>query len=243
MRLLTYDKDGKLTIENFDNRPVPPYAILSHTWGADNEEVMFADIDSGGRLSKAGYKKIYFCGTQAQQDGLQYFWVDTCCIDKSHKAELSQAIRSMFRWYRNATKCYAYLSDVRTRKRKFEEAFNRFSWERTFESSRWFTRGWTLQELLAPRVVEFFSQEGDKLGDKSSLRHLINKITSIPLEALDGAPLSQFEVDERLRWACNRMTGLKEDKAYALSGLCDVDIAPVYGEGEEEAFRRLHREI
>ncbi|KAH8725319.1 heterokaryon incompatibility protein-domain-containing protein, partial [Phaeosphaeriaceae sp. PMI808] len=242
MRLLEYDEDGELIITSFDNEP-PPYAILSHTWGVDKEEVTFADLVKGDGKARRGYEKIRFCGQQAQQDGLQYFWVDTCCIDKTDNAELSQAIRSMFRWYQNATKCYVYLSDVSARKRKSEYLVNEFTWKPAFRSSRWFTRGWTLQELLAPRTVEFFSQEWVKLGDKISLKSLIYKITSIPHQVLDGAPLSQFDVNERLRWKCDRVTKLKEDRAYSLSGICDVDIAPVYGEGEEEAFRRLHYEI
>ncbi|EUC41350.1 hypothetical protein COCMIDRAFT_8917 [Bipolaris oryzae ATCC 44560] len=212
-------------MERFSDGLAPPYAILSHTWGQDNDEVTFADIVDGKGKDKAGYKKIYFCDIQAQSDSLQYFWIDTCCINKDDKAELSQAIQSMFRWYQNAKTCYVYLSDA------------------MFRSSRWFTRGWTLQELIAPCTVRFFSKEGDKLGDRSLLRCLINKITSIPLEVLDGGGLSQFKNDERQRWANDRNTKLEEDKAYALSGLCGVHIAPVYGEGKEEAFRRLRREI
>lgn len=243
MRLLTYNEDGKLTFEQFNDGNVPRYAILSHTWGEKKDKVTFADIINGGGLGKAGYAKIDFCGTQARDNGLQYFWVDSCCIDTTNKAEHSHAIRSMFRWYQGAAKCYVFLSDVRTMKRKFGDTINGSTWGPAFESSRWFTRGWTLQELLAPRIVEFFSKEGDKLGDKISLKSLIYRTTGIALEALDGALLSQFEVDERLRWAANRVTKLKEDKAYALLGLCGVDMAPVYGEGEEEAFRRLHQEI
>ena len=232
MRLLTYDEDGKLSIKRFDAQQVPRYAILSHTWGEEDEEVTFSNIINGDGLNKAGYKKIHFCGTQARRDGLQYFWVDSCCIDTTDKAEHSHAIRSMFRWYQAAERCYVYLLDVRGS-----------LWESAFRSSRWFTRGWTLQELLAPNIVEFFSADGEKLGDKSSLKSLIHKTTGIALEALAGVPLAQFEIDERLRWAANRVTKVKEDKAYALLGLCDVDIAPLYGEGEQEAFRRLDNEI
>ncbi|RAQ99594.1 HET-D protein [Stemphylium lycopersici] len=243
MRLLRFEDDGRLTITSFDDDTIPQYAILSHTWGADTEEVTFADLAEDGGKHKSGYKKIRFCGQQAQQDRLQYFWVDTCCIDKSDQAELSLAIRSMFRWYQNATRCYVHLSEVSTRKRKSEYIDNSFTWEPAFRSSRWFKRGWTLQELLAPKTVEFFSQEGVKLGDRISLKTLIGKITGIPHRALDGASISHFDVDERLRWKADRETKRKEDMAYSLSGICDVEIAPVYGEGEEEAFRRLHDEI
>ncbi|KAI0570382.1 vegetative incompatibility protein HET-E-1 [Pyrenophora tritici-repentis] len=242
MRLLRYEDDGRLTITSFDDDAIPPYAILSHTWGKDAEEVTFADLAQSGGNHKRSYKKIRFCGEQAQQDGLQYFWADTCCIDKSDKVELSLAIQSMFRWYQNATKCYVYLSDVSTKKRKADSISTEFTWEPAFRSSRWFRRGWTLQELVAPSTVEFFSQEWERLGDKISLTLLISKITGIPHQVLRGT-LAQFDIEERLHWKGDRKTKLKEDMAYSLSGICDVNIAPVYGEGEEEAFRRLHHEI
>jgi archaellum biogenesis ATPase FlaH len=241
MRLLKYEEDGSLTITSFDDDAIPPYAILSHTWGADTEEVTFAEVVNANGQHKIGYEKIRFCGEQARKDGLQYFWVDTCCIDKTDQAELSTAIRSMFRWYQNATKCYVYLPDVLANEQRSDEMFAQ-PWEPAFRSSRWFTRGWTLQELLAPSKVEFFTQEGEMLGDKTSLTPLISKITGIPPQVLRGT-LAQFDIEERLRWRGNRKTKLEEDMAYSLSGICDVDIAPVYGEGEKEAFRRLHYEI
>jgi hypothetical protein len=243
MRLLEYSESGKLNIHSFDDDAIPPYAILSHTWGADSEEVTFADLVKDDGKDKPGYQKIRFCGEQAQQNGLRYFWVDTCCIDKSNRAELSQAIRSMFRWYQNATICYAYLADVSKRKRKAGSMLNESTWEPAFRSSRWFTRGWTLQELLAPNTVEFFSQEWEKLGDKKSLKSMIHTITSISHEVLGGAPLSQFSVDERLRWKGDRETKREEDAWYSLSGIFDVEIAPAYSEGAASAFRRLKDEI
>ena len=243
MRLLKYEEDGQLTITSFDDNAIPPYAILSHTWGAEAEEVTFADLTKYDGKGKRGYKKIHFCGEQARHDRLQYFWVDTCCIDKTDRVELSQAIRSMFRWYQNATKCYVYLSDVSTRKRKFGDMLTHFTWKPAFRSSRWFTRGWTLQELLAPSIVEFFSQEWEKLGDKMSLKSLISKATGIPYGVLDGAPLSQFSVDERLRWKGDRDTKLEEDIWYSLSGIFNVEIAPAYSEGAASAFKRLMDEI
>jgi hypothetical protein len=244
MHLLKYDEDGRLTIPSFEDGAIPPYAILSHTWGADAEEVTFADLaEGGGGKHKPGYKKIRFCGAQAQQDGLQYFWVDTCCIDKLDQAELSLSIRSMFRWYQNATKCYVYLSDVSAKKRKLDDMLTHSTWESAFRSSRWFTRGWTLQELLAPNIVEFFSQDWEKLGDKISLKSLIKKITGIPCEALDGPPLCRFSVDERLRWKGDRQTKREEDAWYSLAGIFDVEIAPAYSEGAASAFKRLKDEI
>jgi hypothetical protein len=114
MRLLHVNADGGISLTTFRSNNTPGYAILSHTWEVDNQEFTFADMTSGVGNSKAGYKKIQFCGDQAQKDALRYFWVDSCCIDKSNSTELSEAINSMFRWYRNAAKCYVYLSDVST---------------------------------------------------------------------------------------------------------------------------------
>ncbi|CAN9285142.1 unnamed protein product, partial [Alternaria alternata] len=243
MRLLKYEEDGRLTITSFDDDAILRYAILSHTWGADAEEVTFADLAKGDGKHKPGYNKIRYCGEQAQQDGLQYFWIDTCCIDKSDKAELSSAIQSMFRWYQNATKCYVYLSDVSARKRKFDDMNTRSTWEPAFRSSRWFTRGWTLQELLAPSIVEFFSQEWKKLGDRTSLKLIIEKVTGIPYGVFDGTPLSRFSVEERLRWKGDRQTKREEDAWYSLSGIFDIEIAPAYSEGAASAFKRLKGEI
>jgi hypothetical protein len=161
MRLLQHKDAGQLSpTKDFVGDNIPEYAILSHTWGADFEEVTLKDLTDGTGTDKAGYNKIRFCGEQARRDGLQYFWVDTCCIDKSNNTELSEAINSMFRWYRNATKCYVYLSDVSIKKRKASSQLSEFTWESAFRASRWFTRGWTLQELLAPSSVEFFPKKG-----------------------------------------------------------------------------------
>jgi hypothetical protein len=243
MRLLQYSESDELSIHSFDDGDIPPYAILSHTWGADGDEVTFADLQTGNGKTKPGYKKILFCGKQAWQDGFKYFWVDTCCINKNDKAELAYAIRSMFCWYRNAASCYAYLSDVLKRKRKACDKDNEFSWEPAFMLSKWFTRGWTLQELLAPAAVEFFSRGGERLGNKTSLQAMIREITGIPSEVLNGAPISKCSVNERLRWAEGRTTGRSEDRAYCLQGILDVELPPVYGEGEAGAFDRLKREL
>ena len=151
----------------------------------------------------------------------------------------------MFRWYQNAVKCYVYLSDVSTRKRKASDRFSEYTWESAFRSSRWFTRGWTLQELLAPSSdsVEFFSQEGDHLGDKRTLEQQICEITRIPITALRGTPLSQFDVDDKLLWAENRQTKREEDKTYSLFGIFDIQMPLLYGEGRDKAFKRLRDEI
>jgi hypothetical protein len=245
MRLLHFDQCGGLCLTKDlieEELSSHPYAILSHTWGTDDEEVSFADLAQGLGHTKVGYEKLRFCGKQAEKDGLRYFWVDTCCIDKSSSAELSTAITSMFRWYGGAVKCYVYLRDVSTS--NFESTNPPApSWEPAFRTNRWFRRGWSLQELLAPRLVEFFDSYGTRLGDKDSLEQVLHEITKIPPRALRNAPLDEFSVDERMYWAEDRETKHGEDKAYSLLGLFGVSMAPIYGEGVDRAFERLQREI
>lgn len=186
MRLLKLEDDGQLSLtKDLSNDDLPPYAILSHTWGHDDQELTFQDVTRNIGKQKVGYQKIQFCGKQAISDGVQCFWVDTCCIDKSNNTELSEAINSMFRWYQNATRCYVYLSDVSTNGHaQLEEKSPSPKWQSAFRVSRWFTRGWTLQELMAPASVEFFSSEGQRLGDKESMEHQLHAITGIPVSAL-----------------------------------------------------------
>lgn len=238
MRLLERDGTGKfrLTKDIRNDTEIPPYAILSHTWG--DEEVLFKDLADDTAENKAGYNKIRFCGAQAERDGLKFFWVDTCCIDKSDSAELQDALNSMFRWYHNAAKCYVYLTDVSA-----WDADGNPSWEFAFRNSRWFTRGWTLQELIAPTIVEFFSREDKRLGDKKSLEREIHDITGIPLGALPGNTLPDFSIEARMSWVKGRKTTRKEDKSYSLFGIFDVCMPLLYGEGEDRAFERLQEEI
>ncbi|KAK3360107.1 HET-R [Lasiosphaeria hispida] len=241
MRLLERGDTGEFRLTKHlpnDAIPeIPPYAILSHTWRED-EEVLFKDLADGTAKNKAGYTKLQFCGDQAERDGLKFFWQDTCCIDKSDGAELQHALNSMFRWYRSAAKCYVYLADVSTC-----APDNESSWESAFQASKWFTRGWTLQELIAPTIVEFFSIKGKRLGDKKSLERQIHKITGIPLGALRGGILSDFSIDERMAWVKERNTTREEDKAYSLFGIFDVHMPLLYGEGEAGAFGRLREKI
>jgi hypothetical protein len=229
MRLLHFNNDGEYSLTQFFD-DIPLYAILSHTWGP--EEVTFKDMKKGNGTIKAGFEKIRFCGEQARRDGWQYFWVDTCCIDKSNAVELQEAINSMFRWYQNAVKCYVYLSDVSTKKRKASDSFTECTWEPAFRSSKWFTRGWTLQKLIAPTLVEFFSKDHDLLGDKRSLERQIHEITRIAVLALRGAPLSQFDIEDRLSWAKDRQTTREEDRAYSLFGIFDIQILSSMAKGE-----------
>jgi hypothetical protein len=235
MRLLEGNNDGEFSLTEPFADAKPRYAILSHTWGAMAEEVTFRDLIDGTSKTKVGYDKIRFCGEQARRDGLQYFWVDTCCIDKANSSELQEAINSMFNWYHDATKCYVYLSDVSA----FDSDENHH-----FSASRWFTRGWTLQELIAPQTVEFFSKERCPLGDKKSLEQELHQITGIALEALRGdRPLQEFSVHDRMSWAKNRETTRQEDAAYCLLGIFDMHMPLIYGEGRQKALIRLRKEI
>ena len=239
MRLVELKSNGDICLTKDLISNIPPYAILSHTWGSNDDEVTFRDLTEALGLTKQGYSKIRFCAKQARIDGLQHIWIDTCCIDKSNNAELSEAIISMFRWYRNAAKCYVYLSDVSTHGQDPTGQ----SWISAFENSRWFTRGWTVQELIAPSTVEFFSLEGQLLGSKQLLERQLHKITGIAVKALQGHSLSEFSVEERLSWAEFRDTKREEDKAYSLLGIFNVNMSLLYGEGMESAFQRLYEEI
>jgi hypothetical protein len=164
-------------------------------------------------VSKAGWRKIQFCAEQAAADGFEYFWVDTCCIDKKNSVELGAVINSMFRLYQNAVHCYVYLSDV---SKPDSRADDQKVWEEAFGKSRWFTRGWTLQELITPRLVDF-SLEGECLGSKLLLESKIHEITGIANNALRGDTLSNFSIEEQRSWAECRNTTIEEDEAYCQS--------------------------
>ncbi|CCD42655.1 similar to kinesin light chain 1 [Botrytis cinerea T4] len=242
IRLLQRKPNGEIVFREPISGNVPAYAILSHTWG--EEEVVYQDLENGKdkskAVNKAGWKKIQFCAKQAAVDGLEYFWVDTCCIDKKNAVELGAAINSMYRWYQNAARCYVYLSDV---SKSDTEVDDQRVWEEAFKKSRWFTRGWTLQELIAPRLVDFFSLEDKRLGSKLSLESKICEITGITKEALRGDALSNFSIKERKSWAECRNTTIEEDGAYCLIGIFGVSMVPNYGEEKDQAFRRLEDEI
>jgi hypothetical protein len=240
MRLLKRCVNGSFSLTTFTTSNVPRYAVLSHTWDADSQEVTYQEITRGTGSSKTGYRKIEFCADQAEEDGLEYFWVDSCCIDKSNSSELTEAINSMYRWYFEAAKCYVYLSDVST---DYQHGSSQHQWDQAFSQSYWFQRGWTLQELLAPSSVEFFSRDGQRLGDKGTLESQISQVTGIASQALRGAPMSQFSVEERMSWAADRQTTKEEDKAYSLLGIFEVHMPLIYGEGQRNSFRRLREEI
>jgi hypothetical protein len=234
MRLL----NGKsLRLEEYLGGAIPPYAILSHTWTHD--EVSFSDMIEGTARVKRGYQKIQFCREQAAKDGFNYFWVDTCCIDKTNSSELTEAINSIYDWYAQAEICYVYLADVSDE----THVDSQIGWHSSFQRSRWFTRGWTLQELIAPSAVVFYSHTWIYLGNKSSLQGLIHETTGIPTEVLSHLKRpNEYSVSERMRWASNRMTTRIEDQAYCLMGLFGINMPLLYGEGDR-AFQRLQKEI
>ena len=234
--------DDGFELTTLDDNHALPYAILSHTWTAD-QEVTYKELLKGTGILKSGYAKLRFCGERAAADGLEYFWIDTCCIDKTTSDELSTAINSMFRWYQRAARCYVYLTDVSVPEEVANPEAHRISWELAFRHSRWFTRGWTLQELLAPASVEFFSREGKRLGSRISLEQEIHEITGVPTKVLRGWELSKFSVKERMSWAAGRTTTVKEDKIYCLLGIFGVFLPLIYGEGEHYATLRLKEEI
>ena len=238
---------------------VPAYAILSHTWG--NGEVSFQDMNTGDAASKEGMKKINFAAEQARKDGLSYLWVDTCCIDKTSSSELSESLNSMFSWYQHSTTCYAYLADAYTADVSGEacladmHSISIFKPDETIMTvcfperlrkevlgSRWFTRGWTLQELIAPNILRFYSHGWHFLGWKDNWAMAIADEIGIPEKALKNFAPQRFSIAQKMSWAATRQTKRKEDRAYSLLGLFGVYMPMLYGEGDR-AFMRLQEEI
>lgn len=223
-----------LELHEFIGSYIPPYTILSHTWGHD--EVTFQDMLTEKATTKEGYEKIKRCCEIAASDGFKWAWVDTCCIDKTSSAELSEAINSMYRWYRNSRVCYVILSDVSSE----EECQTAGS---SFRRSRWFTRGWTLQELIAPSSVIFYGSDWIEIGTKSSMCDLIVEITHIHEKILlEAQDLGRFSVAQKMSWASGRETTRVEDIAYCLMGLFNINMPLLYGEGKR-AFFRLQEQI
>ncbi|KAI6030064.1 hypothetical protein EDC04DRAFT_118420 [Pisolithus marmoratus] len=226
------------------------YGILSHCWGTPQEEVQYKEMDAlirmGGSARKrlrqrSGYQKIHKSCEQAWKDGLAWFWVDTCCINKEINFELTDALNSMFRWYQNSGRCYVFLHDLNAK------ILPTTSNEKTFPDSggwpRWFSRGWTLQELLAPSFVGFFNKDWHFIGDKKNLAKTISSITRIPSRiSKHGLGAGHPSVAQIMSWAADRKTTRVEDRAYSLLGLLGVYMPTLYGEGTH-AFRRLQLEI
>ncbi|KAJ4164327.1 hypothetical protein LMH87_006004 [Akanthomyces muscarius] len=240
-RLFTSDEMRLINVQSLGlevfygaEQDIPRYAILSHTWSAD--ELTLAQFTNGDlqvHSRKDGYAKIARCCHLAAAAGLGYAWVDTVCIDKSSSAELTEAINSMFRWYQNAAVCHVWLNDLLPDTGDLSR----------LEDCRWFRRGWTLQELLAPAVVEFYDRDWAFRGTKQDLQRELCDITNIS-EAVLEKPGRMFglSVAQRMSWAASRETTRPEDLAYCLLGIFDVNMPLLYGEGER-AFLRLQDEI
>jgi len=231
--------DHQAKVLEFCDDETTEYAILSHRWIAQevdcDEMVGLANIALGERdeiRQHDGYQKILQCCEQAQKDGYKWLWVDTCCIDKRSSAELSEAINSMYRWYENAKVCYAYLHDVPSSSFPTASDHRRY---RDFDGwPEWFSRGWTLQELIAPSNVLFFNKDWQTIGDKRTLAPTLRKITGIPERILtDGLRGNLPCVSQIMSWAASRKTTQVEDRAYSLMGLLDVNMPMLYGEGKK----------
>ncbi|THU96845.1 HET-domain-containing protein [Dendrothele bispora CBS 962.96] len=250
MRLLN---TSTFKLDEFDIQ-IPKYAILSHTW--TNDEVSFRDIKRleftepedtvhGNAIrdvealaqKEAKWRKVMQACAYARMHKFQWIWIDCCCINKESSAELSEAINSMYQYYLEAAICYVYLSDVSGKEKRPEDANS------PFRFSRWFTRGWTLQELLAPRYLVFLDNTWTEIGTKWSLHDVISAITSIPSRVLEDGDVSRYSVAQKMSWAACRQTTRPEDQAYCLMGLFGVNMPPIYGEGSAKAFTRLQQQI
>ena len=233
MRLLN---TSTYQLESFLGTEKPPYAILSHTWELEGE-ILFNDLQlpPNQLSSKAGWSKVKNTCDRAIQDGYSYAWLDTCCIDKASSAELSEAINSMFRWYKQSAICYAFLADIDLECILSESGL--------VSDGRWFTRGWTLQELIAPDEVLFYDMNWRFLGSRGDLASVITSATKIPKHVLDRSrqrvedALQSASIAQRMAWASTRVTTREEDIAYCLMGIFDVNMPLLYGEGQKAFFR------
>jgi hypothetical protein len=244
MHLLTwevlYGQENKLKIRLDRDSKASEYAILSHRWGNSKDEVSFEDMLTGRAEGKKGYMKLVGCCKQAQRDGLQYVWIDTCCIDEANSAHVSEAITSMFTYYEQSRVCYVFLNDV-----LLDSSAKENLCLSSFARSAWFTRGWTLQELIAPRQVKFFDSSWVFLGYKTDepLSSVIESVTGIDQIVLNiPATIELISVSRKMSWAAQRTTTRIEDMAYSLMGIFGVYMPTLYGEGYH-AFIRLQEAI
>jgi hypothetical protein len=221
---------ASLELEEFFGTRIPPYVILSHTW--DEHEISHHEYYPLEELPlKKGSEKILKACELVRRHGQHYLWIDTCCIDKTSSAELTEAINSMYKWYAMAQRCYIYLSDYDS---------NDVS---DFSHSRWFTRGWTLQELIAPVYAYFFDRNWRYIGTKHQLCKHIMAITGVSKAVLTNADnCDKTSVAQKMSWAAKRSTTREEDQAYSLFGLFNVNLPLIYGEGGK-AFIRLQEAI
>lgn len=216
------------------------YATLSHRWG--QHEPVFRDVEGQAihDLDPAdGFAKLQsFCVAAGERSYL-WGWVDTCCIDKDSTMELQRAIGSMFKWYRRSALTIVHLADVSNIDTD------------SLGKSMWFKRGWTLQELLAPHTVLFFTQDWLVYRESSSLNHKedativaeLEKATRITSLHLTGFHPGTDDARSKLQWASTRCTTLPEDMAYSLFGIFNIHLPILYGESVEQALARLLGEI
>lgn len=226
----------------YGGNPLPQYAILSHTWLPNDSkgvsEVTYQDMKSsysklkGGRFKPEGWKKLKKYCDLARGNGWEWAWMDTCCIDKTSTSDTQEAINAMFRWYKESMICYAYLEDVDVEDAK--------SLETSFTHARWFTRGWTLQELIAPTSLLFVDKNWLEIVDKNNGLRQIERATGIRPDKLRN--FDECSIRERFSWASQRHTTLVEDRAYSLFGLFGINMPLIYGEGDR-AFLRLQQEL
>jgi hypothetical protein len=231
------------------NEPPNDFAILSHRW-IEDQEVRLQDWEayvaqqeptSSQVQCKSGFIKIQNACAQAKKRGLEWMWADTACIDKTNHLEVGKSINLMFSWYQSASVCFVYLHDTSNGSHHFEWIQDPPAGRKTPE---WFTRGWTLQELLAPSKVLFFNQDWNCLGDRGEFAEVINKLTSIPLDVLGGKDIWSYSHAERLSWAKGRQTKEPEDRVYSLLGLLGVSLPAVgYGIGLKSALWQLESAI
>ena len=238
--------DRRAKVLDFGDDEAAEYAILSHRWVG--QEVDYDEIVELAKMTveerdeirqRDGYRKILQSCERAQKDGYERLWVDTCCIDKRSSAELSEAINSMYRWYENAKVCYGYLHDVPNPWVPIIPSDDE-RWYADFGGRpEWFSRGWTLQELIAPSDVQFLNKDWQSIGDKTTLAPALQKITGVPEHVLiHGLRGNRPCVAQIMSWAARRTTTRVEDRAYSLMGLLDVNMPLLYGEGKK-AFHRL----
>jgi hypothetical protein len=231
---------ASLRLEPFDSSLDVKYAILSHTW--EGGEVSFQEMQNPKESTKQkpGYRKIEATCNVTAHKGLEYAWVDTCCIDKSSSAELSEAINSMFRWYKDAEICFAYLSDLVL---PISTSIDEDELVSYLSRCRWFSRGWTLQELIVPRSLELYDSSWNFRGSRDQFASQLSTITRVDVAVLQNSNvMNSLPVARRMSWASNRQTTREEDIAYCLLGIFDVNMALLYGEGSK-AFVRLQDEI
>jgi hypothetical protein len=215
------------------------YVTLSHTWEAEEVDFQEMRFQQSTAMKKKGFDKITRTCRLAREREIPYAWIDTCCIDKTSSAALSEAINSMFKWYAESFICFTYLSDLSV----YDLEHNKSGITAGFLNSRWFTRGWTLQELIAPEIIYFYDSDWKFLGTKDFFRREISSLTGIDIEVLQNSKLlPTIPVGRRMSWASKRKTTRVEDIAYCLLGIFDVNMPMIYGEGTK-AFFRLQEEI